>query len=922
MHGYRSSPFRMILYHILAILSGGMLYLLSFWSLRFYVFASLTPSKLSDSHYVLVKLTEGRWYLERTILITTKGGASSSSLGTQIDQEGKENLLEHQNSQRLLLMEHRCGRYFFSESLGTFIPAPSIPKSLVPSLYDKALRLESVGARGTLDLEEPELSSRLLTYGSNQMTIPVPSIPHLMLKEAVHPFYVFQYTSILIWAVCDQYYAYSVCIALISAFSIISSAIETHRNSRRLADLAKSEQIVEALRGGVFILIPSMDLVPGDVVSISPGLLPCDMVLMRGECIVDENMLTGESVPVRKVSYSPHSEGLGYSPEKNTNCTLFGGTLVAQSRAPRGQRTLGLVVRTRFYSSKGQLLRSILFPRSQPRRFVNDSIQFIAFMLIICVVIFSIAAINLKKAGATDLKVFIRFLDMVTIAVPPALPACLTIALVFSIGRLKKKEVFVTSPDRIAMAGQLDVIAFDKTGTLTEIGLDLHRILPASRGAFGPESRGGFTSPSPSSSSAQGPIPPPSSFPIDDEGDIEAPPHSATPQPLPSNLPICPIEIQELLACCHGLAKMNDGSLVGDPLDQRLFQSTGWELVDLDNDQDGEDEQEEEEMAALRSLAGAPQVKAKAHQGALKLIHVKTFITPYGAQHNPSDPSRASWSILKRYEFSAALQRNAVVVQSPLYSSGGPGGKVYVFVKGSPEAIKGLVDPLSVPQDFDLVLEKYARQGLRVLALARGSDQSSYVTSPHDAVQWSQDQAEKAFSLSFVGLVVMANPLRVDSAHVVAHLKRAGIRVSMCTGDHVRTAVSVSHQCNIASDDKPTLLVDVDASSSELGGGISLSVLYPDGSTSHATRSEAIASVLSGEMECACTGKGFDLMLDTLDPELTFAILSRGSVFARMSPDNKRDLMELMGGGMDSLAHKGEKRDQGGLHSTGRVSVD
>jgi cation-transporting ATPase 13A3/4/5 len=48
--------------------------------------------------------------------------------------------------------------------------------------------------------------------------------------------------------------------------------------------------------------------------------------------------------------------------------------------------------------------------------------------------------------------------------VPPALPACLTIATVFSLGRLRRKDIFVTSPDKIAMAGQLDVVAFDKTG--------------------------------------------------------------------------------------------------------------------------------------------------------------------------------------------------------------------------------------------------------------------------------------------------------------------------------------------------------------------------------------------------------------------------------------------------------------------------
>lgn len=65
----------------------------------------------------------------------------------------------------------------------------------------------------------------------------------------------------------------------------------------------------------------------------------------------------GESVPVRKTGYSPVADGLSYGPDKSTHCTLYGGTVVAQSRAQRGQRALAMVCRTRFYSSKGQLLR-------------------------------------------------------------------------------------------------------------------------------------------------------------------------------------------------------------------------------------------------------------------------------------------------------------------------------------------------------------------------------------------------------------------------------------------------------------------------------------------------------------------------------------------------------------------------------------
>ncbi len=109
--------------------------------------------------------------------------------------------------------------------------------------------------------------------------------------------------------------------------------------------------------------------------------------------------------------------------------------------------------------------RSILHPPDAEQSFVNDSLIFIAIMLVICLGLFAWAAVTLVSVGASGLKVFIRFLDMITTAVPPALPACLAIATVLSINRLRRRSIYVTSPERVAMAGQLDVICFDKTGT-------------------------------------------------------------------------------------------------------------------------------------------------------------------------------------------------------------------------------------------------------------------------------------------------------------------------------------------------------------------------------------------------------------------------------------------------------------------------
>lgn len=85
-------------------------------------------------------------------------------------------------------------------------------------------------------------------------------------------------------------------------------------------------------------------------------------------------------------------------------------------------------------------------------------------MSVIAVALYIWSATVMAGYGASPGRLVVKFLDMITIAVPPALPACLTICTVFAIGRLRKKNIFVTVPDRIALAGHLDVVCFDKTG--------------------------------------------------------------------------------------------------------------------------------------------------------------------------------------------------------------------------------------------------------------------------------------------------------------------------------------------------------------------------------------------------------------------------------------------------------------------------
>jgi len=83
------------------------------------------------------------------------------------------------------------------------------------------------------------------------------------------------------------------------------------------------------LRDGHILDSISDALVPGDVIVVPDNcIMPCDMVLLSGQCIVNESMLTGESVPVIKNAIMPVKELFDPKSDKASKHTLYSGTKV------------------------------------------------------------------------------------------------------------------------------------------------------------------------------------------------------------------------------------------------------------------------------------------------------------------------------------------------------------------------------------------------------------------------------------------------------------------------------------------------------------------------------------------------------------------------------------------------------------------
>lgn len=145
-------------------------------------------------------------------------------------------------------------------------------------------------------------------YGPNKIDVKELSIAALLFLEILNPFYIFQIASFALWF-ADNYYYYAAAIITMSAFGISMTVRQTRKNQRKLKSTVHSSDVCTVLRkmpkadmngcGDVASVhtdvISSELLVPGDVMVIPAHgcVMHCDAVLLTGNCIMNESMLTG-----------------------------------------------------------------------------------------------------------------------------------------------------------------------------------------------------------------------------------------------------------------------------------------------------------------------------------------------------------------------------------------------------------------------------------------------------------------------------------------------------------------------------------------------------------------------------------------------------------------------------------------------------
>jgi Ca2+-transporting ATPase len=251
----------------------------------------------------------------------------------------------------------------------------------------------------------------------------------------------------------------AIAIGLILVFNAALGLYQERRSEaalRRLKALAGSHAWV--MRDGRLVRLPADQLVPGDRVRLEAGdRVPADGTLADAHGVMlDESILTGESVPV----------------DKGDGADAFSGTLLV-----RGKAYLDLT-RTGPSSSMGRLsamLAAVTLTKTPLERRIDRLGHQIARWVLVLATVLGLLGIVLE--GLSRAPALLLFaVALAVAAVPEGLPAVLTITLSLGVERMARHRAVVRRLSAVEALGSVTVIATDKTGTLTESRMDVRSV--------------------------------------------------------------------------------------------------------------------------------------------------------------------------------------------------------------------------------------------------------------------------------------------------------------------------------------------------------------------------------------------------------------------------------------------------------------
>lgn len=320
-----------------------------------------------------------------------------------------------------------------------------------------------------------EATRRLERYGPNSLKPPAGESPWLRFLQQFHNVLIYILLAAgVITALLRHWVDSGVIFGVVIINAIIGFLQEG--KAERAMDAIRNMLSPSAMawRDNHLREVPAEQLVPGDVVQLQAGdRVPADLRLLRlRDLRIDEAALTGESVPVEKLTActaatAPVAERLNMA---------YSGTLVTCGQG------LGLVVATGEQTEVGHISELLGSVHTLTTPLLNQIARFGRALTLVILALASLTFLFGVLAHGEPLdQMFLAAVALAVAAIPEGLPAIITITLAIGVQAMARRNVIIRRLPAVETLGSVTVICSDKTGTLTHNEMTVTRVITTTR---------------------------------------------------------------------------------------------------------------------------------------------------------------------------------------------------------------------------------------------------------------------------------------------------------------------------------------------------------------------------------------------------------------------------------------------------------
>ena len=322
-------------------------------------------------------------------------------------------------------------------------------------------------------LSSRQAEERLAQAGFNEITANKVQWWEIAVRQFKSAFiYLLLVAAVIVFAIGEYIDA-----GVIIGFVIINAALGFYQEYRSEQSLRALQQFIKprtrVKRDSGWHTLDSRLLVPGDIIKLETGdVVPADVRLIGTQhLIVNETVLTGESVPVPKSHAIPAAEPQTIYESHNL---CFSGTSVV------GGEAVAVVVETGVRTAMGTIVKMTVetTKESEFSKGIGRFSRFILRMILVTLVFVFVANLLLKGESIDLIELVVFSIALVVSVVPEALPVVTTVSLSRGALELAKQGVVVKRLTAIEDIGSIEVLCSDKTGTLTENILSVTDLSP------------------------------------------------------------------------------------------------------------------------------------------------------------------------------------------------------------------------------------------------------------------------------------------------------------------------------------------------------------------------------------------------------------------------------------------------------------